>query len=73
MDDWIIENRPEDAPLVDTAHRIGTTRMFDDPKIGHGRSTLPEVFYIVGGSVFPTSSHVNPTLTVLALAIRTAD
>jgi choline dehydrogenase-like flavoprotein len=77
MDDWITENRPHDAPLVDMAHMIGTTRMSDDPTLGvvdrncqvHGVEGL----YVVGSSVFPTSSHVNPTLTILSLAIRTAD
>jgi choline dehydrogenase-like flavoprotein len=77
MADWITENRPKDAPLVDMAHMIGTTRMSDDPRFGvvdkecqvHGVNGL----YIVGSSVFPTSSHVNPTLTLLSLAIRTAD
>jgi choline dehydrogenase-like flavoprotein len=28
---------------------------------------------VVGGSVFPTGGYVNPTLTIMALAIRTAD
>lgn len=77
MDDWIIENRPEDAPLVDMAHMLGATRMSDDPNSGvvdkHCQVHGVEGLYIVGGSVFPTSSHVNPTLTILALAIRTAD
>jgi choline dehydrogenase-like flavoprotein len=26
--------------------------------------------YIAGGSVFPTSSHANPTLVIVAMAIR---
>jgi choline dehydrogenase-like flavoprotein len=77
MEAWIVGNRPDDAPLVDMAHMIGTTRMSDDPKLGvvdrqcqvHGVKGL----YIVGSSVFPTSSHANPTLTILSLAIRTAD
>jgi choline dehydrogenase-like flavoprotein len=77
MEEWIIGNRPHDAPLIDMAHMIGTTRMSDDPRFGvvdsqcqvHGVKGL----YIVGSSVFPTSSHVNPTLMILSLAIRTAD
>lgn len=59
------------------AHHLGTTRMSTNPTHGvvnpnckvHGVSNL----YAVGGSVFPTSGHANPTLTVVALALRLAD
>lgn len=58
-------------------HHMGTTRMADDPRKGvvdanckvHGISNL----YVAGSSVFTTSSTVNPTLTVVALALRLAD
>jgi len=58
-------------------HHIGTTRMTTDPRSGvvdpscrvHGVGNL----YIASSSVFPTSSYANPTLTVLALALRLAD
>jgi choline dehydrogenase-like flavoprotein len=51
--------------------------MADDPRKGvvdadckvHGISNL----YVAGSSVFTTSSTVNPTLTVVALALRLAD
>jgi choline dehydrogenase-like flavoprotein len=29
--------------------------------------------YIAGSGVFPTAGHANPTLTIVALAIRLAD
>ena len=56
------------------AHHLGTTRMSDDPNLGvvdrnckvHGVANL----YVVGSSVFPTSGHANPTLTIVALAVR---
>ena len=59
------------------AHHIGTTRMSDDPKTGvvdrhakvHGLANL----YIAGSSVFPTGGHANPTLTLVAQALRLAD
>jgi len=58
-------------------HHIGTTRMSTNPKQGvvnehcqvHGIHNL----YIAGSSVFPTSGLSNPTLTIVALAIRLAD
>ena len=60
-----------------SSHHIGTTRMHEDPRQGvvdanarvHGVSNL----YVAGSSVFPTAGLVNPTLTIVALAIRLAD
>jgi choline dehydrogenase-like flavoprotein len=58
-------------------HHMGTTRMHDDPVQGvvdancqvHGVSNL----FISGSSVFPTGGYINPTLTIMALALRLAD
>ncbi len=58
-------------------HLIGTTRMHTNPKHGvvdansqvHGLSNL----FITGSSVFPTGGAANPTLTIVALAVRLAD
>ena len=58
-------------------HHIGTTRMAEDPTHGvvdrncqvHGVDNL----FIAGSSVFPTAGHANPTLTIVALALRLAD
>lgn len=57
-------------------HQLGTTRMSKNPRNGvvdenckvHGIDNL----YIAGGSVFPTVSWANPTVTVLALTLRLA-
>jgi choline dehydrogenase-like flavoprotein len=57
-------------------HHLGTTRMHVDPKHGvvdadcrvHGTSNL----FVVGSSVFPTGGWANPTLTIVALAVRLA-
>lgn len=61
----------------DGIHQIGTTRMSTSPKEGvvdkncrvHGTTNL----YVASSSVFPTSSQANPTLTIVAFAIRLAD
>ena len=58
-------------------HNTGTTRMNENPKFGvvdpnckvHGISNL----FVAGSSVFPTGGFANPTLTIIALAIRLAD
>ena len=65
------------VPLQGGRHYIGTTRMHEGPQSGvvdsncrvHGIQNL----FIAGSSVFPTASYVNPTLTIMALAIRLAD
>jgi choline dehydrogenase-like flavoprotein len=58
-------------------HHMGTTRMSADPRTGvvdancrvHGMENL----YVAGSSVFPGSGFANPTLTIVALALRLAD
>ncbi|MCB1907361.1 MAG: GMC family oxidoreductase [Rhodocyclaceae bacterium] len=65
-------------PRVDGGnHHMGTTRMHSDPRQGvvdadcrvHGVDNL----YVAGSSLFPTSGAANPTLTIVALALRLAD
>ena len=77
LEDWIIENRPQDGIIIDMAHTAGTTRMSDNPKLGVVDSNCQvhavAGLYVAGASVFPTSGHANPTLTIVALAIRLAD
>ena len=63
--------------LGETYHHMGTTRMAEDPREGvvdkdcavHGMDNL----YVAGSSVFPTGGQANPTLTLVALALRLAD
>jgi choline dehydrogenase-like flavoprotein len=66
--------RPE---LEDTFHHAGATRMGSTPAEGvvdpDCRVFGTDNLYIAGGSVFPTSSYVNPTLTIVALALRLSD
>jgi hypothetical protein len=58
-------------------HHIGTTRMGASARSGVVNSDC-KVFdvnnlYIAGSATFPTSSQANPTLTIVALALRLAD
>lgn len=67
----------EDEPVfTDASHHIGTTRMSSNPMDGvvdtnsrvHGIDNL----FVAGSSVFPSAGHANPTLTIVALAVRLA-
>jgi len=57
-------------------HHMGTTRMHTDPRKGvvdsDGRVHDVENLYVAGSSVFPTVGAANPTLTIVALAVRLA-
>ncbi len=71
------ESDPWPSTLRGGRHHMGTTRMHPDPRHGvvdadgrvHGMANL----YVAGSSVFPTSGTANPTLTIVALALRLAD
>jgi choline dehydrogenase-like flavoprotein len=58
------------------AHHMGGCHMGDDPKRSVVDANLKshdvDNLYIVGSSVFPTGGAMNPTLTLAALALRTA-
>lgn len=78
---YLVSELPEiDSPwedLTDSSHHMGTTRMHENPRHGvvdsdckiHGFSNI----FVASGSVFPTGGHANPTLTIVALALRIAD
>jgi len=55
-------------------HHVGTTRMATSSKFGVVDSNLKcfalNNLYISGSSVFPTSSIVNPTFSIVALSLR---
>lgn len=63
--------------LRESYHHIGATRMSETAEFGvvapnsavHGIDNL----YITGASVMPTGGHANPTLTIVALALRLAN
>jgi len=75
---YIAENKEEMKEGIHGGwHHMGTTRMHENPKQGvvdknckvHNVDNL----FVAGSSVFPTGGYANPTLTILALALRLAD
>jgi choline dehydrogenase-like flavoprotein len=70
------DERPP-ALIEGNYHHLGATRMHASPRLGvtdpdcrvHGVRNL----YVAGSSLFPTYGCSNPTLTVVALALRLAD
>jgi gluconate 2-dehydrogenase alpha chain len=64
------------GPFVEARHCYGGTRMGDDPETSvvdrHGFAHDAPNLGILGSSVFPSSGGHNPTLTLQALAWRTA-
>lgn len=77
IDPWREQMRADAAfGLNDAFHHAGATRMSAAPSDGvvnpqcrvHGVENL----YVAGSSVFPASGYANPTLTLIALAMRLA-
>ncbi len=64
-------------PLAGTAHQCGTVRFGSDPATSAlnpwCRAHEVENLYVVDGSFFPSSSAVNPGLTIMAQALRVGD
>lgn len=58
-------------------HHLGTARMHYDPTRGvvdkHCRVHEMANLYVAGGAVFPTGGYANPSLTIVALALRLAN
>jgi choline dehydrogenase-like flavoprotein len=67
---WVISR------AVSPGHNLGTAKMGDDPTTSVVNKWCQthdvENLYIIDGSVFTTSTGVNPTATICALAKRTA-
>ena len=72
-----VERRTQLRPDPNAHHHAGTTRMANHPQWGvvdrDGRVYGTDNLYVTGASVFPTAGFANPTLTIVALAIRLAE
>jgi choline dehydrogenase-like flavoprotein len=77
LEPWLAGGGSWREALGETYHYIGTTRMSSDPAQGvvdvDSRVHDVDNLFVGGSSVFPTGGHVNPTLTIVALAVRLAD
>jgi choline dehydrogenase-like flavoprotein len=64
-------------PIAGTGHQNGTIRFGHDPKTSaldvNCRAHEIDNLYVVDGSFFPSSAAVNPTLTIIANALRVGD
>jgi choline dehydrogenase-like flavoprotein len=63
--------------IIGGPHHMGTTRMSSDPRHGvvdeNCRVHSVDNLYVAGSSTFSTGGYVNPTFTLVALALRLAD
>lgn len=78
IDSWLMSEDLTWSPeMVGGHHHMGTTRMSNSTDTGivdsNCKTHAVENLDIAGSSVFPTAGYVNPTPTLLALAIRLAD
>jgi choline dehydrogenase-like flavoprotein len=64
-------------PIQGVAHQCGTCRFGEDPKDSvldlDCRTHDVDNLYVVDGSFFRSSAAVNPTLTIIANALRVGD
>jgi choline dehydrogenase-like flavoprotein len=75
--EWLAKSSAWPQDMTGGYHHMGTTRMSTTPQRGvvdanckvHGVDNL----FVAGSSVFPTAGTANPTLTLVALAVRLAD
>ena len=70
-------NEDWESCLTDVNHHMGGTRMSESPVEGVVNKNLQvwghDNLYVCSTSIYPTSSHSNPTLTLLALSLRLVD
>ena len=71
------KNETRKSPAGFAAHDVGCVRMGENRKTsvlnGFNQSHEVKNLFVVDGSSFTTFPEKNPTLTIVALAMRTAD
>lgn len=77
-EEWLLaEDDRWGATLHGGHHHLGTARMSEHPDKGvvdpTGRVHGTDNLFVSDSSVFPTGGYANPLLTIVALAVRTAD
>jgi choline dehydrogenase-like flavoprotein len=77
---WVDDKLGDEWPprhMIGGWHQMGTTRMDPDPRRGvvdeYGTVHGFENLHVAGASLFPTGGYANPTLTIVALALRQAE
>lgn len=72
-----VEGDSTAVPDLSAHHHAGTTRMSADSKDGVVDETCrvfgSDNLFVAGGSIFPRAGYANPTLSIVALALRLAD
>jgi len=67
----------KDVPIGGTAHQAGTLRFGEDPTTSvldvNCRAHQIDNLYVTDASFFPSIGAVNPTLTIIANALRVAE
>lgn len=74
--EWLWSGEYPENDLIGGSHHMGGTRMSSSSADGVVDANLKSWdvsnLYMAGSSVFPSSGHANPTLTIVQLALRLA-
>ena len=74
-EDWTF--LPAEGALETGDHHMGALRMSESPENGivdiNSRLHTVDNLYVAGSAVFPSGGYANPTLTIVALALRLAE